>query len=187
MVDDGSGTMVERVFVSLGGGENSDDYQIRILNASDGTDTGNTLPGVGSLPTPSDGRTVGDVAVSDDGVIIACNSVNNAFTNDGATENFRCWRWDSLTDSPTEIISYTPPDQDGDGEGDWLARQFTVVGSASDNSLTLLAAATGNAVRNLRVHLIRTHEEQRRRDAVEQRDRRRAQALPDALPRRRPR
>jgi hypothetical protein len=138
VVDDGQGNMVERVFVVTGG---NDPYAIQVLRASDGTDTGNDLPGVGSLSTPNDGRTVTDVAVTDDGVIIACNEVNNAFTNDGATENFRCYRWDSLTDSPSTVINYTPPDENGDGEGDWLGRQFTVIGAASDNSLTLLAAA----------------------------------------------
>jgi hypothetical protein len=141
VVDDGNGNMVERVFVVDGG---NDPYSIHILDANDGSDTGNDLPGVEDLTTPEDGRKVTDVSVTDDGVIIACNEVNSTFGDNEATENFRCYRWNSLTDSPTMIIDFTPPDNsDNDSsEGDWLGRQFTVTGEASDNSLTLLVAAT---------------------------------------------
>lgn len=141
-VNDGQGNIVERVFVATGG---NDPYEIHVLRANNGSEVG-TLPGVDQLPTPSDGRKITDVGVSDDGVIIACNEVNNSFTADGVTENFQCWRWDSLADSPTQIIDYTPPDQDGDGEGDWLGRQFTVVGSAAAGDLTLLVAGTRSSV-----------------------------------------
>ncbi|NBC86999.1 MAG: T9SS type A sorting domain-containing protein, partial [Bacteroidetes bacterium] len=140
-IDDGSGTRVERVLVASGG---NDPYEIRILDASDGTDLG-TLPSVTSLPTPSDGRKITDVEVTDDGIIIACNEVNNAFTADGTTENFKCYRWDSLTDSsPETVVDYTVPDNsasNGSSEGDWVGRQVTVVGSMSDNSATILTTA----------------------------------------------
>ena len=142
VVDDGSGNMVERVFVVTGGGEDGDPYAIKVLNASDGTDTGNDLSGVGNFPSPGSGRKLTDVGVTDDGIIIACNEVNNTFLVSSGTENFRCWRWDSLTDSPTQIINYTPPDKNDDDIGEWIARNFDVVGSAEDNTLTLLADAS---------------------------------------------
>ncbi|NBC87414.1 MAG: T9SS type A sorting domain-containing protein [Bacteroidetes bacterium] len=139
VVDDGSGNLVERVLVASG-----PPYEIRILDASDGTDLG-TLDGIGSLPTPNDGRTITDVEISDDGIIIACNEVNSTFGNNTATESFQCYRWDSLTDAtPETVINYTVPDNtpnNGSSEGDYVGRQFTVVGSASDNSMTLLVAA----------------------------------------------
>jgi len=140
-IDDGSGTRVERVLVASGG---NDPYEIRILDASDGADLG-ALPSVTSLPTPSDGRKITDVEVTDDGIIIACNEVNNAFTAGGTTENFACYRWDSLTDtSPTTVVDYPVPDNspnNGSTEGDWVGRQITVVGSMSDNSATILTTA----------------------------------------------
>jgi hypothetical protein len=145
-VDDGNGNMVERVFVVSGG---NDPYTIKVLDANDGTDPSGVteLSGVGNLPTPADGRKLTDVGVSDDGIIIACNEVNSTFGSNTATENFRCWRWDSLTASPSRVINYTVPDNSNNNssEGDWVGRQFTVVGSAEDNSLTLLTSAAGTA------------------------------------------
>jgi hypothetical protein len=142
VVDDGNGNMVERVFVVTGGGEDGDPYTIKVLNASDGTDTGNDLSGISSFPSPGSGRKLTDVGVTDDGIIIACNEVNNTFLASSGTENFRCWRWDSLTDSPTQIIDYTPPDKNDDDVGEWIARNFDVTGSAADNTLTLLTDAS---------------------------------------------
>ncbi|WP_179862149.1 T9SS type A sorting domain-containing protein [Longibacter salinarum] len=140
-VDDGNGTMVERVLILSGG---NDPYEIRILDANDGTDLG-TLPAVTSLPTPSDGRKLTDIEISDDGFIIACNEVNNAFGTDSTTENFKCYRWDSLTDSsPETVVDYSVPDNspsNGSTEGDWVGRQVTMVGSMSDNSATILTTA----------------------------------------------
>ncbi|MFP4228568.1 MAG: hypothetical protein ACLFTE_07050, partial [Salinivenus sp.] len=136
-VDDGSGTLVERVLVAIGG---SDPYEIKILDADDGSDTGDTLSGVSGLPSPNNGRKITDVEVTDDGLIIACNTPNNPFLG-GSTENFKCWTWDSLTDDPTEVIDYTPPDNSGDGLGDWVGRQISVKGTADDNSLTILTGA----------------------------------------------
>ena len=146
-VDDGNGNMVERVFVATGGGANGDPFQIKVLDANDGTDTGTSLSGVSGLPSVSGGRKITDVGVSDDGIIIACNEVNNKFISD-VTEDFKCWRWDDLQDSPTNIIDFTPPDNsdDDDTAGDWVGRQFTVVGSAADNTLTLMTSAVNNSV-----------------------------------------
>lgn len=141
VVDDGNGNMVERVFVVTGGGEDGDPYAIKVLDAADGSDTGNDLTGIGDFPSPSSGRVLTDVDVSEDGIIIACNEVNNTFLVDSGTEDFRCWRWDSLIDSPTEIITYTPPDKNDDDVGEWIARNFDVAGRADDNSLTLLTDA----------------------------------------------
>jgi len=142
-VDDGTGAMVERVFVvtSTGGA-----FNVIVLDAADGSivDSLDTSGVVGS----STGRTLTDVSVTSDGVIIACNEVNNTFITDSETENFRCYRWDSLTDAPTTVIDYTPPDNsDNDSSvGDWIGRQFSVVGAAGDNSLTLLTGATTPSV-----------------------------------------
>ena len=142
-VDDGTGTMVERVFVATSAG---DGVNVVVLDAADGT-VRDSLDTSGIVPS-STGRTLTDVGVSADGVIVACNEVNNTFITDSETENFRCYRWDDLTDAPTTVIDYTPPDNtDNDATvGDWIGRQFSVAGSASDNTLTLLTAATTPSV-----------------------------------------
>ena len=134
MVDDGSGSMVERVFVATATGGTS----IQVLDASTGAVTGTlSLTGIEAA-----GRRINDVGVSDDGVIIACNEVNNVFVvAAGSTQNFECFRWNSLTAMPTRILNYTPQDGNNDNRGDWLGSLISVVGSASDNTLTVWTAA----------------------------------------------
>lgn len=142
-VDDGTGETVERVFVvtSAGGA-----YNVLVLRATDGTVV-DSLDTSG-IVSSSSGRTLTDVEVSRDGRIIACNEVNNTFIPQEGTENFRCYRWDSLADTPTEVINYTPPDNSDDdaSTGDWVGRQFDLAGRADDNSLTLMTAATRTSV-----------------------------------------
>lgn len=142
-VDDGTGETVERVLVvtSAGGA-----YNVLVLNATDGTVV-DSLDTSG-IVSSSSGRTLTDVEVSRDGRIIACNEVNNTFIPQEGTENFRCYRWDSLADTPTEVINYTPPDNSDDdaSTGDWIGRQFDLAGRAEDNSLTLMTAATRTSV-----------------------------------------
>ena len=133
MVDDGSGTMVERVFVSTTEGGT----KIQVHDASDGSLQG-TLDLTGA---DAAGRGINDVGVSADGIIVACNEVNNVFlVAAGTTQDFECFRWDSLTDTPTRIIDYTPEDGNDDDRGDWLGSLISVVGSASDNTMTIWTA-----------------------------------------------
>ncbi|NBC86998.1 MAG: T9SS type A sorting domain-containing protein [Bacteroidetes bacterium] len=130
MVDDGSGTMVERVFVSTNQGGT---FRVEVLDATDGTNLG-TLDGTG---ISGGTRTLNDVDVSADGIIIACNLAINA--------NFKCYRWDSVTATPSTIIDYTPGDGNSDGETDRVGSLISVVGSASDNSLTVHTAGVSNS------------------------------------------
>jgi len=133
MVDDGSGNTVERVFVS----HNADDpFEIEILDPATGEDIGNlNTSGVADVS-----RDIQDVEVTSGGVIIACNEVNNPYAS-SSDEDFRCYRWDSLTDSPTEILSYTPEDQNGDDQADAVGRLIDIAGSF-DGALTILTAAS---------------------------------------------
>ena len=130
MVDDGSGTMVERVFVSTNEGGT---FRVEVLDATDGTNLG-TLDGTG---ISGGTRTLNDVDVSADGIIIACNLAINA--------NFKCYRWDSVTATPSTIIDYTPEDGNSDGETDRVGSLISVVGSASDNSLTVHTSGVANS------------------------------------------
>lgn len=134
MVSDGSGGMQEVVLVSHNA---NGPFEIEILDPSDGSNTGNLdVSGVADVS-----RDVQDVEISEDGVIIACNEVNNRFLT-SSDETFRCYRWDSLTDSPTEVLAYTPPDQDGGGQADWIGRLTSVTGRADDNTLTIMTPAS---------------------------------------------
>jgi hypothetical protein len=132
-VADGNGNQVERVLVST----STDGFSVEILDASDGTNLGNLdVSGITDVS-----RDIQDIAVTSDGVIIGCNEVNNNFLT-GSNETFKCYRWDDLQDSPTEVISFDPPDQDGGGQNDWIGRLIGVEGAASDNSLTITTAAS---------------------------------------------
>ena len=125
--------MVERLFLSRGGGS-----QVDILDPSDGSKLGdlNTSDVAGGAS-----RDLQDIEVTADGVIIACNEVNNFYAR-GTVKDFKCYRWDHLNDNATEILSFTPPDQDGDGDKDHVGRTIGIYGEASDNSLTILTAAS---------------------------------------------
>ncbi len=98
---------------------------VRILNASTGADV-DTLRVAGI----SGGTfALNDIEVSSDGIIYACNLT----TSTGASP-FKVYRWTSESASPATVISY--------GTGTLrLGDKITVVGSASDNSLVIYAAA----------------------------------------------
>ena len=137
VVDDGSGADVARVFVVQNGLKGSA-LGIRVLNADTGADAG-TLDVTGIPTVASDNErhlALNDVEVSEDGLIFACNGVNNTFIAGDALP-FRCWRWDSLTDTPTLVIE----DAGIQGTNDWTGEQITVAGSAEANTLTLYTAA----------------------------------------------
>ena len=86
-------------------------------------------------PTGISGGTynLNDVEISDDGVIFIGNLTIN--TNSSA---FKVYRYDNLTDTPTEVINQTTTGAYRCGD------KFTVTGSASDSSLTIWAAASTN-------------------------------------------
>ncbi|MBD3410243.1 MAG: DUF4623 domain-containing protein, partial [Ignavibacteriales bacterium] len=124
-VDSAGGVMKEVVIaVSRNGGN-----IIVVMDAATG-DSITTLD-----PTGISGGTyhLNDVEVSDDGVIFVGNLTIN--TNSTA---FKVYRYDNLTDTPTEVINQTTTDAYRVGD------KFTVTGSASDNSLTIWAAASTN-------------------------------------------
>jgi hypothetical protein len=126
------GQMVDRLFISRGSGS-----QVDILDPSDGS-----LLGALNTNNVASGATrdLQDISVTPDGVIIACNEVNNPFA--GNLGEFKCYRWDHLQDSATEVLSFTPPDQNNDGANDQVGRLVGVFGRADDNTLTILTAAT---------------------------------------------
>ncbi len=133
-VEDSTGAMVKRLLVS----HNTDDtFQIEVIDPMTGASIGSIAPqGLADVS-----RDLQDVAVTDDGVIVACNEVNNNFLT-GNDETFKCYRWNSLADEATEIISFDPPDQDGGGQADWIGRLISVKGSFADNSVTITTAAS---------------------------------------------
>jgi len=137
MVDDGNGSMVERVFVAS---DANGAFRIYVVDANNGMLLDSLdVSGVSTVGA----RDLNDVAVTNDGIIYACNEVNNVFVGGG--EEFKCYRWDSLTDAPTEVISFLPADANGDGTEDWVGSNITVTGSASDNSLLIHTAAVNNS------------------------------------------
>jgi hypothetical protein len=71
-----------------------------------------------------------DVGISEDGVIYACNLATNI-----ATGPFKVYRWDSTSAAPKLVISYIGAITHRLGD------KFTVYGKASDNTLTIWAAA----------------------------------------------
>jgi hypothetical protein len=76
--------------------------------------------------------TLNDVEVSDDGIIYACNMTTGA-----ATTAFKVYKWTSEAAAPVEVLSYNV--------GAYrMGDKFTVVGSASDNSITIYAAVAAN-------------------------------------------
>jgi hypothetical protein len=131
-VSDGSGNMVERLLVSHGGNT------VEIVDPSDGQNLG-TLSTNGISGTST--RNIQDVEITEDNLIIGCNSVSNPFAQ-GDVDEFRCYRWDDLSADPTQIVGFTPPDADGSDGPDYLGRLIDVRGAASDNSLTITTAAS---------------------------------------------
>ncbi|MGQ9643982.1 MAG: T9SS type A sorting domain-containing protein [Ignavibacterium sp.] len=73
---------------------------------------------------------INDVGVSNDGQIFVCN-----LTTGANTSPFKVYRYSTELDSPIVAINYTAP------VAARLGDKFTVTGSASDNSLTIWAAA----------------------------------------------
>ncbi len=74
------------------------------------------------------------VDVSDDGIIFAAN-----LTIDVSSSAFKVYRWDSEQDTPKTVIDYTNMNLKGGRLGDI----FSVFGKASDNSLVIYAAVSG--------------------------------------------
>ncbi|MGB9664706.1 MAG: hypothetical protein ACPL25_07285, partial [Ignavibacteria bacterium] len=98
-----------------------------ILNAANGDSVG-TLDVTGI----SGGTfALNDIEVSADGIIFGCN-----LTTSASTSAFKVYRWDNESSTPVQVINYT-------GGAYRLGDLFTVVGSASDNSLTIYAAQSG--------------------------------------------
>jgi hypothetical protein len=74
------------------------------------------------------------VDVSDDGIIFVGN-----LTTDVATSAFKLYRWNSETDTALTVINYTNASLPSHRLGDVIS----VYGKASDNTLTVFAAASG--------------------------------------------
>jgi len=98
-----------------------------VLNAANGDSIG-TLDVTGI----SGGTfALNDIEVSSDGVIFGCN-----LTTSASTSAFKVYKWTSESAAPVQVINYT-------GGAYRLGDLFKVVGSASDNSLTIYAAQSG--------------------------------------------
>ncbi len=107
----------------------SNGVMVKILDAQTGNDVGDLIT------TGISGGTfaLNDIEVSDDGTIFGCN-----LTTDANTSAFKVYKWTSETANPVEVLSFTTSTTVRLGD------KFTVVGSASDNSLTMYAASSSN-------------------------------------------
>lgn len=101
---------------------------VQVMRASDGSDV-TTL----STRGISGGvYALNDIEASSDGVLFAAN-----LTTDASQSAFKIYRWDSESDTPTAVVSYT-------GASLRLGDHITVTGSTSDNSLEIWAPASGS-------------------------------------------
>ncbi len=102
---------------------------VKILNAQTGED-------VGELSTTGiSGGTfaLNDIEVSSDGVIFGCN-----LTTGANTSPFKVYKWVNESATPVEVLSFSTSTTVRLGD------KFTVVGSTSDNSVTIYAASSSN-------------------------------------------
>jgi len=108
--------------VSRNGGNN-----VYIMDALTGADVG-TLSTAGIA-----GGTylLSDIAVSDDGVIFMCN-----LTTSSSTSALKVYRWDTESDEPTNVITWTG------GTAFRLGDKMSASGSVADNSAYLSFAAS---------------------------------------------
>jgi len=128
------GSNTERGFAYSNVGGNDRLYVVKnspatviVLNAANGDSIG-TLDVTGI----SGGTfALNDIEVSSDGVIFGCN-----LTTSASTSAFKVYKWTSESAAPVQVINYT-------GGAHRLGDLFKVVGSASDNSLTIYAAQSG--------------------------------------------
>jgi hypothetical protein len=100
-----------------------------ILNAT----TGDSIGTLNVTGVTGGTFALNDIEVSDDGKIFGCN-----LTTSATTSAFKVYRWDSESAAPVLVINYT-------SAAYRLGDLMTVVGSASDNSLTIYAAQSGGA------------------------------------------
>ena len=100
---------------------------VYILDALTGADVG-TLSTAGIA-----GGTylLSDIAVSDDGVIFMCN-----LTTSSSTSALKVYRWDTESDEPTNVITWTG------GTAFRLGDKMSISGSVADNSAYLSFAAS---------------------------------------------
>jgi hypothetical protein len=114
----------ERVYaVSRNGG-----LSVQVMRASDGAD-------VTTLSTSGiSGGVYGlnDIEASSDGKLFAAN-----LTTDASQSAFKVYRWDSESDTPTAVVSYS-------GSALRLGDHITVTGSTADNSIEIWAPASGS-------------------------------------------
>ena len=100
--------------------------------------TGDSVGVLFQSATPTSGTfPLNAVEVSDDGVILACN-----MTTDAAASNFKVYRWNKETDSVKTVIDYNGA---GLPAASRIGDMMSVYGKASDNTLTLYAAVSGQA------------------------------------------
>jgi hypothetical protein len=73
---------------------------------------------------------IADVEVSDDGSILACNSVEWTDAGGGPPTTFKIYRWDTESASPTVFLTYTNAQYR-------MGDTFTVIGNVSTNAVIL--------------------------------------------------
>jgi hypothetical protein len=109
--------------------------KIKVVNTADGTD----LPEVSNYTGIAGGTfTLNDVEASSNGSILACNLTGSATVP--GSYNFKVYRWDSDTATPTIYINYvyTTAMRLGD--------TFTVTGDVNGNAVIYAGNAGGNSV-----------------------------------------
>jgi hypothetical protein len=139
-VNDGNGGSDERLLVPTSRAVDPDDLAISVVDASTGDEVGELTLDVGNT-IPDRDWALRDVAVTDDGQVVACNlTLNDEGPGGAANDYFRCYRWTHEQAGPEELtFSGSTGYCDGDGTADRLG-VFTAAGSFSDDSLTLWVA-----------------------------------------------
>ncbi len=104
----------------------SNNDQVLILNPANGAQTGTLdMTGVeGGEPK------ISDVAVSANGAILACNTVEWTSDGGGAPTTFKIYKWDSETSAPTVWLSYQNTQYR-------MGDSFSVIGDISGNAVVL--------------------------------------------------
>jgi hypothetical protein len=100
--------------------------KILVLNPEDGTQAGAlNMTGIdGGSPK------IADVEVSDDGSILACNSVEWTDDGGGPPTTFKIYRWDTESASPAVFLTYTNTQYR-------MGDTFTVIGDVTTNAVIL--------------------------------------------------
>jgi len=130
-VNDGTGNMVNRLFVVSRNGGNF----VRVVDAATGSDAGTlTMDAIisGGLIT------INDIEVTYDGKILATNVVGSTVT----AQDWKVYMWDNLTSTPVLAMTYVVPPVNPNTR---LGDKFRVTGNFYNNTAVIWAADAANA------------------------------------------